>query len=84
MTHVRAVDRGWLLIPQPTFFKLSLSLSVSNYLTVSQEPDHDVTLVDAIVEHLRTYAITPGYDIVAYWRPRVPPVTTDDNTLEPL
>jgi hypothetical protein len=53
--------------PEPTFFKLSLN--VGNYLGVSQELDYDVTLVDAIIEHLQTYSITSGYDIDAYWRP---------------
>jgi hypothetical protein len=53
--------------PEPTFFKLWLS--VSNYLGIAQEPDYDLALVDAIIEHVRAYPIGPGYDIDAYWQP---------------
>lgn len=53
--------------PEPTFFKLWLS--VSNYLGVTGEPDYDGTLVDAIIEHVQAHPITPGYDIDAYWQP---------------
>jgi hypothetical protein len=55
--------------PEPTYFKLWLN--VSNYLGVSGEPDYDVALVDAIVQHLREHPINPGYDIDAYWKPLI-------------
>lgn len=53
--------------PDPTFFKLWLS--VSNYLGVSEEADYDMALVDAIIEHVRAHPIVSGYDIDAYWQP---------------
>jgi hypothetical protein len=53
--------------PRPTYFKLWLS--VGDYLAVSGEPDYDVALVGAIIDHLRAHPIASGYDIHAYWRP---------------
>jgi hypothetical protein len=43
-------------------------LHVGNYLAVSGEPDYDVTLVEAIVEHLSAHPITQGYDQDSYWQ----------------
>lgn len=64
------LDRAWSRVaPKPSFSEIRHH--VSNYLSLSGERDYDVSLVEAVVQHLRQRPITPGsdFDIHAYWSP---------------